>query len=111
MKIEQMWIGNPRQDFWARFYAAVEQKTGQKFAIDRIPSKSDYPNSLRILTKEKWVAYLTPHELYEEWLPVELNKKDATYWLEVEKGEPFYTRILEDLDIKLSDFWDDEPYW
>lgn len=106
-----MWIGNPRQDFWARFYAAVEQKTGQKFVIESIPSKCDYPNSLRILTKEKLVAYLIPHELYEGWSPVELNKKDATYWLEVEVGKPFYTKLLEDLDIKLSDFWDGEPYW
>lgn len=111
MKIRQKWIGNPRQDFWTRFYAAVEQKTDQKFAIDRIPGLCDYPNSLKMLTKEKRVAYLTPHELYKGYSPVGLNKPFATYWLEVEENEPFYDRVLDDLGIKLEDFWDGEPHW
>jgi hypothetical protein len=111
MEKKQKWIGNPRQDFWTRFHDAVEEKTGQRFRTDIIPSKCDFPNSLKILTKTKYVAYLVPPELFEGRSRVELNKQEATYWLEVEEGEPFYEKILEDLGIKLSDFWDGDPYW
>ncbi len=109
MKIEQMWIGNPRQDFWARFRAAIEQKTGQRFYTDDIWAKIDYPKT-KIIEEAKRVAYLIPHDVVFK-VPCDRNKPNATYWLEVGDNEPFYTRILKDFEIELSDFWDGEPYW
>jgi hypothetical protein len=109
MKIKQMWIDNPRQDFWARFRAAIEQKTGQRFYADWIMAGCDYPKS-QIIGKNRCVAFLMPHEAIY-MVPFERNKPNATYWLEVGEGEPFYTRILKDFEIELSDFWDGEPYW
>ena len=109
MKIEQIWVGNPRQDFWARFRAAIERKTGQRFYTDWILVKCDYPKTT-IIEEAKWVAYSIPHNVVFK-VPCERNKPNATYWLEVGEDEPFYTRILEDFEIELSDFWDGEPYW
>jgi hypothetical protein len=109
MEIEQIWVGNPRQDFWARFRAAVERKTGQRFYTDWIMARCDYPK-LQIVRKGRLVAYLIPHEA-AYMVPCERNKSNATYWLEVDEDKPFYTRILEDFGVELSDFWDGEPYW
>jgi hypothetical protein len=109
MKIKQVWIDNPRQDFWARFRIAIELKTGQRFYTDSIMARCDYPKS-QIVEKNKYVAFLIPHESVF-MVPCDRNKLNATYWLEVGEDEPFYLRILEDFGIELSDFWDGEPYW